>query len=714
MTILGPDGREANCEPVLRRSTTYQERRNDMWLNALTGVASNAGKTDFQYQNTFLSDWSDLEALFDGDAYAERVCSVFPEEALRQGFQIQTGDPGLDEAITHKLEELQFTDRFCRAWTWARVFGGGAILLGADDGLNVYEQLDESRIQNVHFLTDLDPGELTPEWWYTSANNPKFGTVERYRFSRSGGQSVDTRAVHESRLIVFQGGMNTRTRRVQNRGWGQSVLRRAHDYLMQFCGSFAAVAGLVQECSQGVLEVKDLDKLIAGDRDGYWAKRMKYMDQTRSVANAILVQAGIEKFSRVEVGALEGVANVLKLFLLLLSGATKIPVTILMGQAPAGLNATGDSDIRTFYDRVKTEQTQTLLPNLTRAVRLILLSKNGPTRGILPAKWKITFNSLWQPTPTERADIRLKNSQSDKNWIDSGVLLPEEVAITRFGPGIEDREITIDVSAREAMLEAERTENAGQGIPRGAGRGGKPADIDALSSIVSKVANREIPRETGIALLVSQCELSTTVAESTMGETGRTFWTKPDPSQVVGFDTLQAEHSKLQASHRGVQQYLARVLEKNKAGELVVGSLIQAPPTELTAGEKLAPGDVVPVTDSVLVTETGTIVTVPGQGPEEFKAPPFPQTMPGSQIWVPPPQRGGPGETMTGELMPGGMERSPVTKESPKIGAREQSTVKTDRVEQRGSKWVVLSEAGEVLGTYDTEADANAQLGASG
>ena len=43
------------------------------------------------------------------------------------------------------------------------------------------------------------------------------------------------------------------------------------------------------------------------------------------------------------------------------------------------------------------------------------------------------------------------------------------------------------------------------------------------------------------------------------------------------------------------QQYLARVLERNRAGELVVGSVIAAAPTEVPEGEALEAGDVVQV-----------------------------------------------------------------------------------------------------------------------
>ena len=58
-----------------------------------------------------------------------------------------------------------------------------------------------------------------------------------------------------------------------------------------------------------------------------------------------------------------------------------------MGQAPAGLNATGDSEIRWFYDRVAARQRRELQPALKRLVKLLFLSKRGPTKGkLLTAK----------------------------------------------------------------------------------------------------------------------------------------------------------------------------------------------------------------------------------------------------------------------------------------------------------------------------------------
>lgn len=310
------------------------------------------------------------------------------------------------------------------------------------------------------------------------------------------------------------------------------------------------------------------------------------MSSTRNV----LIDADGESFTRTEVGALAGLAAVLdKFLLLLLSGAAEIPVTILMGQSPAGLSATGESDVRWFYDRIKSAQTSTLQPNLLRLILLLCLAKDGPTKGVVPAKLAVEFAPLWQMTPLELADLRQKQSTTDAAYITAQVVTAEEVAASRFRPEGWSPETTIDLGAREAAMAADADAaqlTAGQGAPG--------ADVDAAASIVAKVAAREIPRDAGVALLAAQ-GMDPQAAEAVMGSAGVTFFTAPDPNDTAAHDALKAEHAKLQASARGTQQMLTRVLEKNRNGELVVGTPIAKAPTELAEGEALSEGDVVEV-----------------------------------------------------------------------------------------------------------------------
>lgn len=444
---------------------TGSKARSDSWLNLLTQVGAGHRKTDFQFSADQRLPDSTLEDLFHFDPYAHRICTLVPSEALRQGFTVTMGDPETEARIKSVLDEMEAARRLVQAWTWARVFGGGALFVVADDGRDPREPLDEGAIRKVVNLIPLDRRELTPSWWYSDpVRDVKFGRVKIYRLSRAGGVNVDTREVHETRLLRFTGGLVTRRREVALQGWGESELQRVHTDLQQFRGAFGAMAALLQDASQGVYSIKDLATLMSEDGKDALKTRMELMDATRSIVNAVLLDAEGEKFEKVETAALTGYAEVVRLFILLLAGASGTPVTLLMGQSPAGMDATGESDIRLWYDHVGTEQETVLDPRLRRLVRLIMLSREGPTGGVEPDDWDITYKPLWKQTPKEREEERKAVAERDQIYIQTGVVTPEEIALSRFPVGGWSAETTIDLEVRKKVLEAEATEGAAQGI----------------------------------------------------------------------------------------------------------------------------------------------------------------------------------------------------------------------------------------------------------
>lgn len=100
-----------------------------------------------------------------------------------------------------------------------------------------------------------------------------------------------------------------------------------------------------------------------------------------------------------------------------------------------------------------------------------------------------------------------------------------------------------------------------------------PAQLDAVSQIIDRVASREIPRETGVALMVA-LGLDAAQADSILGPVGITFFTAPPPEHAAEMATLKAEHAAMKRSHQSTQAMLASVLERNRAGVLVTGSPI--------------------------------------------------------------------------------------------------------------------------------------------
>ncbi|MHC4649101.1 MAG: hypothetical protein ACYTBJ_26925 [Planctomycetota bacterium] len=48
---------------------------------------------------------------------------------------------------------------------------------------------------------------------------------------------------------------------------------------------------------------------------------------------------------------------------------------------------------------------------------------------------RIEFNPVWEPTPTELLEMKKKQAETDKTYIDTGVLTAEEVRESRFENG---------------------------------------------------------------------------------------------------------------------------------------------------------------------------------------------------------------------------------------------------------------------------------------
>lgn len=470
-----------------RQALTRAVDRVDGWANLFTGVGTGR-RTAFTHEATERLGDALLERLYHEDPYAARIAECVPKHALRRGFDVKVDDPAVKTALTDACRRLGVAVRMREAWTWARVFGGGALVVGADDGRESELPIDTASLRRVVYLVSVTSRELWPETWETNPRSSRFGEPLVYRLQRSGGGGgTETTRVHHSRVIRFEGLPTTRDRRIALKGWGESYLQRAIDLLTQWNGAHEAVNVLLHDASQGVFAMKDLMTLVGSDPDGLLKKRMEVMDMFRSGARSIILDAEGESFTRTEVGALSGLPDVLDRFTQRLAGAMEIPVSVLLGRDQAGL-ATGESDLTTWDNAVDAERQTMLVPAIEQVVRLLLLSREGPTAGREPAGWKIELHPLRQPTPKEQAELRKAVADTDVAYIQAGVLTPEEVATSRFPAEGWNAETTIDLDVRRASLEADRQATddpeGGGGVTADAGG----ADVEGVAGVLARVA----------------------------------------------------------------------------------------------------------------------------------------------------------------------------------------------------------------------------------
>jgi phage-related protein (TIGR01555 family) len=199
--------------------------------------------------------------------------------------------------------------------------------------------------------------------------------------------------------------------------------------------SLGSIDQLLDEMSVG--KVKDLAMLLsAPEGKDALMRRVEVMDLTRSTFRSQYFDIE-EDFSR-DVISFQGIPEVLYIIFMLISADTGYPITRLFGVSPGGMNATGESDMRNYYDGVRAAQTTEELPMILRIARIIHEWKNIPEP-------YIKFMPLETMNEKEQAEIDKVNADKDKLeadtykvYIDMGALEPYEVRFLKFGKTLDD------------------------------------------------------------------------------------------------------------------------------------------------------------------------------------------------------------------------------------------------------------------------------------
>ncbi len=226
-----------------------------------------------------------------------------------------------------------------------------------------------------------------------------------------------------------------------------------YEVIRDYSSAYAGVFHNMQHLNQPFYKLKGLANMLRADQDDVVLSRIQTMEYSRSVVRAIPLDQDEEIGTLGQ--SLQTVDKILGKCDERLSQALGWPITVLMGRSPAGMNATGQSDLEIFYDAMEAEQQRSLKPPLERFYRYLQLAKEGPTGGRELEAWEIKFHPLWQQTEEEQAKTRKTVAEADALNIDRGVYTAEEAANSHYGGEQFSIDITLDKENREAMQNIE-------------------------------------------------------------------------------------------------------------------------------------------------------------------------------------------------------------------------------------------------------------------
>lgn len=416
-----------NVVPLRRQGAEPVKGEFFKQLDALQNFVSNFGtgsdrRSHSQYVEQYQLDDRTLEALYVENWLAGKIVDAVPDDMTREWrvFDASQADPAKLEEFIQFETDLDVPGRFNEASKWARLYGGAGIILGLDEAqagppdtpLDI-EKLGEGCLTH---LTVIEAGRLQalPNFMQLDPTQPGFGEPEFYTLPNSG-----TFRIHRSRVLPFFGlklPYYQRQRQV-HAYWGASVLRRVFEALVNKDMTTAGTASLVTEASTDVIKYKGLTNfLLQPGGEEKIQTRFALAKLLKSVNNVMLLDED-ETFEQ-HTQTFSGLGDVLNQFKGDVSGAACIPITRLYGEAASGLNATGEGDLKNYYDEIKKDLKTDFTPPLRILDRIMQRSLWGEEI----KDWGFKWAPLFQESNAEKATAEQARSARDTAYLAAGVV----------------------------------------------------------------------------------------------------------------------------------------------------------------------------------------------------------------------------------------------------------------------------------------------------
>ena len=268
---------------------------------------------------------------------------------------------------------------------------GGVLRFVVIDPVNVFPG-------DYNSLSPLEPDYFRPRWWWVL------------------GQRV-----HASRLIRLVANECPVLLRPAYNFLGIPQAQILWDYVLHFQECRAAEARLLTKFSLTVFKTKMEDILYSAGGTAQIDTRIRYMIQTMTNDGVLAVDKESEDVVKLET-PLSGVTDIVRQSLEILAALNRTPAVKLLGISPSGFNATGESDIRNYYDHVRSQQEKVLRDGIKKALDCIQLY----LRGTIDPSVTFDFAPLGEEDRAALATLQKTKADTIAVYMDRDIISQEE------------------------------------------------------------------------------------------------------------------------------------------------------------------------------------------------------------------------------------------------------------------------------------------------
>jgi len=415
--------------------TALAERLDGALTNVLSGLGTALDKsTGTTVGIVDMLDALQLEALYEGNDVARKIVEDLPYDCTRRWCQVRVSATDFDaetDLFAARFTELRLRQSMKEAHIWARVYGGGALVLGLDDDQPPEMPVDLGKLSAIRFARVATAEELQV---ITYDDNPMSANVGRpliYQYTPLDGTTYSASSrIHHTRIIRFEGRKASPRRRAELQGWDISHLQTAWDAIQRYGMAEQGMAHAVHEYSIGVLRVKGLAAAVTGGKREAFMQRMADLNLGKSITRMLIVDQDGEQFER-QTLSMTGLADAHDRFARSLCMAADMPASRLFGDAPGGLSTDNKGGRDNWNARVEAAQTHTYQPAILRIVELM----RAAGEVVLPDDATVTVE--WLPLsdtdPKEKAETEKLHAETDQIYWTMQAVDEMEIRHSRFG-----------------------------------------------------------------------------------------------------------------------------------------------------------------------------------------------------------------------------------------------------------------------------------------
>lgn len=413
--------RRHKTRPAGNQPNTEAVSVQDAFSNPLfrLGYGSQSPLEATEYPLTRMTDnYALLNSLYRDNWVVQNVVGLMVDDMLREWYKLKGSyTPEALDALDKAERDTRLRERINEGLRWGRLYGGAAGLIMIDGQDNLSKPLDVDMIYPGSFK-----GLYILDRW--QGVTPNMGLVfegrdpvpESYSITDAQGHTVVN--VHHSRVVRFTGRDLPYLERVAEMYWGESEVEALYKDVVAHDNVSANMAALTFQANINTMEVKGLEQLFSiGSTQAqrrFW-NVMQAQSVLRSNFGTQLVEEG-NKITNTQY-TFTGLQEVYESMCLNLCGASHYPMTKLFGRSPAGMNATGESDLKNYYDYVDSQREAKVRPVLQKLIPVLAMS----AWGTIPDDLDFTFPPLWTPTAKETAEIALKKAQAIRDTFQAGL-----------------------------------------------------------------------------------------------------------------------------------------------------------------------------------------------------------------------------------------------------------------------------------------------------